>query len=337
MLYNIWVTRACNLKCDYCYEGMEKKSDYFPIEMTDAFVRFIINTGGIKKRHWINFHGGEPLLNFNGILEIVKKLEQCEVFCSYSLTTNGTRFTPEILEFIERHHVDTTISIDGDRETHDHFRKSADGSGSYTAAVQGMKSLIKRNIPVRIRLTFHSQTVSKLLHNIQHILGLGGKTVIAAPDVFDSGWVDGDMLILERQLNLLNDYYHNSIEKQEPEIFISMTHKEEFKKLGICRGGFNEFNIDCDGSIYPCVYTVADRLFRIGDLKQGINQTALDRLSREYEKKNGECEDCGHADRCVACRCKFLNHALTGGFCTPSPVICSIEHAKIKSILKTAE
>jgi len=76
MAYTIWTTGACNLKCKYCYEGLDKPSLYMTSSVAEETLKFIIYDSKKDDELLINFHGGEPFLNFKIIQYFVTQLKE---------------------------------------------------------------------------------------------------------------------------------------------------------------------------------------------------------------------------------------------------------------------
>lgn len=146
MAYMIWVTAACNLRCKYCYEGIEKVHQNMTKQTAMQVIRFIQKDFDSNKEEElvINFHGGEPFLNFKIICFFVSKLkEYYQGKCSlcFTLTTNATLLNAKMILFINDEDIGISVSIDGEKETHDAMRVYADGSGNIYRAYSNRMSL----------------------------------------------------------------------------------------------------------------------------------------------------------------------------------------------------
>ncbi len=138
-MITLQVTQQCNLKCEYCvysggYLNRGHTNARMSFETAKKGIDFLIHNSMDLDRVNVGFYGGEPLLDF----ELVKKciLYALEISegktVTFSMTTNGTLFTREILEFLSLHDVNIAISLDGPREIHDKNRKfAASGCGTF--------------------------------------------------------------------------------------------------------------------------------------------------------------------------------------------------------------
>lgn len=156
--FAIWVTTKCNMRCSYCYEGNDKDSHFMDKKTADETIKFVIEKINKSDMTIIDFHGGEPLLNFPAIKYIVDKLhnEYRDYKFSFGITTNGTICTPEILEFLSHNFgYSLTVSLDGTKKAHEANRKLSNGRGTYYEALRTAMALLtdKQRCDVRIRMT----------------------------------------------------------------------------------------------------------------------------------------------------------------------------------------
>jgi uncharacterized protein len=133
-------THACNFKCTYCYEFSNfaqphSKPGRMKIETAKRTVDWLISTSGTEENLALGFFGGEPLLNFPLIEQTVDYANQQGAAhgkkFSFSLTTNGSLLSEEIIAFLKSHKIKTTISIDGGKEIQNAQRPMVNGKDSY--------------------------------------------------------------------------------------------------------------------------------------------------------------------------------------------------------------
>lgn len=153
------VTEGCNLKCKYCVYFSEAYLHYqrqyqdkmdFSIakKAIDYYIEGYkkVKKGSPYKRGAITFYGGEPLLNFKLIKEIINYLKSIGEDNSfiYSITTNGTLLTNEIIDFLVTNDFVISVSLDGPEEIHDNNRKYIDGRGSFSTVIKNILQLRER-------------------------------------------------------------------------------------------------------------------------------------------------------------------------------------------------
>jgi uncharacterized protein len=124
------LTHNCNLRCSYCYAGPKIKKS-MPLKTALKAIDFL--AGQASGSCTVTFFGGEPLLGFSLLKEIVtysiKTYKQKIIF---RLSTNGTLLSPEIMQYIRKHDIVFALSIDGHKEQHDLCRSSDSQRGSYS-------------------------------------------------------------------------------------------------------------------------------------------------------------------------------------------------------------
>lgn len=319
MFYNLWITRQCNLICKYCYEGLNKENNSFKHQDINQLINFVEKTGKNGVRHWINFHGGEPLLEFNTIMLIIEGFKKRGLEMNYSFTTNGTLFNDYIVKKVKENNIWITVSIDGNKETHNLYRSYKNGTGTYEEVIKNLYRLTSNSILTRIRLTFDSVTVKNLYTNIEHLISIGARTIICVPNYFDNNWDKNTISILEEQILSLNE-----LKKVHKDVYISIIDNNS-KKIGLCQGGIKEYNIDFDSNIYPCAYVVGDHKFLIGNIYDGINQKFIKNIQKICMKNNYGCSNCKYKDYCILSRCKYLNYKITGDLLKVKENICMLQ------------
>lgn len=325
-----WVTNDCNLNCTYCYEGQFKEKKYMSLDVAMHAVNlFLEYYNQINDSELIiRFHGGEPLLNCKAILYIqnmVSKNLKGEL--SYGITTNGCTQTEDAFNVLKSMD-EINISIDGCKEINDLYRKDRNGKGTYDRVIKTVNWL-KQNVDpsvVNIRMTYNSITVNTLAESILHFADIGCKSILPAPDLFDSGWNSDKINILEEQLNKVK----NTIAAKNLEINISGLDRNDFKLRGLCSGGTKSFHINSCGNIYPCTYVVNEKDFCIGNIYAGIDYDKIAKLEKMYTTPNSCCEGCTYYRYCIATRCKLVNWKLTRSLFTPCGAFCAIEKCKLR-------
>lgn len=311
---NIWVTRSCNLNCRYCYEGTSKSDKTLSanhVKWLADYIREELHGSGTL---WINFHGGEPVLAFDKVLELCKKLEPEQNKIFYSMTTNGTLLNDAVLREIKRHEIYLSVSIDGIEQAHDLNRQFLDGRGSFRQAADGAILAQKYGIPIRCRMTVTPNNYRYLFDSVKYLTALGLEDIAAAPDLYNESWTEDILGEIEKIIEGIWTAGYNKFSFFEDEIH----------RKGICMGGREEISIDADLDVYPCSYAVGNEEYLLGNLqrKRIFDRRKLDLLDVMNTEMMEDCEGCGFREYCISGRCRILNKALTGSGNRPSPVIC---------------
>lgn len=252
----ICVTHRCNLNCVYCYETKKDSQNELSFEkaiqiIDDIFLSVADDVYGIE----FCFIGGEPLLRFDLIKEVVEFYEKKNVKKEYifSATTNGTILTPEMREWfkIHKNRMILCLSLDGGRECHNHNR-----SNSYD---QIDFSFFKETYPDQgVKMTLSDYSLPHLYENIKSIHELGFQNINGV-NLYEGNfdWSDEHLLyVMGSQLKLLVEYYceHKEYNNQLFNVPIeNMASKirRKAKSCGIGSQGSSFY--DTDGQRYPCV------------------------------------------------------------------------------------
>ncbi|MEW6606433.1 MAG: radical SAM protein [bacterium] len=139
------LTNKCNLECKYCYADIGTKGKN--ILSNDAIMKILdILASSLYESVLIEFHGGEPLLCWEEIKDIILKYHNKRNFY-FGIQTNGTLLTPKIIDFIKMYSIGIGISIDGPQEIHDRNRCYPNGKGSFSGVMRGISLLKQNKIP----------------------------------------------------------------------------------------------------------------------------------------------------------------------------------------------
>lgn len=308
MLFNIWVTQDCNLSCKYCYEKKKRKR-YMSLEEADTVIAFILKYQ-TDKTNQVNFHGGEPLLNWNVIEYIVKQINHSPLKKGrfrFSFTTNGILLTDEVLYFVKGNDVLISVSIDGKPKTHNKNRVDRTGKDTYYMVEKCLRRLDKSRMNYEIRMTYNAETISELACNAIFLLeNFNCSCLRWAPDYFDCGWNEEKVQIFIKQYRSIMEY-QKRIRKELAEK-IAVFNIDNFNKLGRCCGGITEMNIDTGGGLYPCTFACGKEAFLIGNTKDGPNIERIKKVHGTMQKSYLRCEICPNKDYCMGNRCKMINY-----------------------------
>lgn len=147
-LHLVVLTKRCNLNCTYCHmnpEGMDAKQTDMTTETIDAVVRFALSTP--SPRITFEFQGGEPFLNFPGMVHFVKEVQKQNATVGksidFAVTTNLMVVTDEHMRFCRENRINVSYSLNGPPEMHDSFRVTRSGAGSYAAVMKKLQEFQK--------------------------------------------------------------------------------------------------------------------------------------------------------------------------------------------------
>ncbi len=145
------LTQNCNFRCKYCHytandgEQRTHSNKKMSFSLAKRSVDFLKKHSIDSPEVYVGFYGGEPLLEFQMIKDIVKyaekEFEGKKV--SFSISTNGTLLTAEIMRYMEEHNFDVLVSLDGPKELHDRNRVFLNGEGTFEYVIDKLKYMFQ--------------------------------------------------------------------------------------------------------------------------------------------------------------------------------------------------
>ncbi|MBQ6089562.1 MAG: thioether cross-link-forming SCIFF peptide maturase, partial [Firmicutes bacterium] len=175
------VAHSCNLNCEYCFASQGKYSGeraLMSFETGKRALDFLIEHSGSRRNLEVDFFGGEPLMNWQVLKDLVKYARSVEKQHNknfrFTLTTNGMLIDDEVIEFSNREMSNVVLSLDGRREIHDRYRVDYEGRGSWDRIVPKFQEFVKRRGDKNyyIRGTF-THANPDFLKDIETMLDLG--------------------------------------------------------------------------------------------------------------------------------------------------------------------
>ena len=288
------VAHDCNLKCRYCFaeEGeYHGKRSLMSAEVGKKAIDFIIANSGKRRNLEVDFFGGEPLMNFDVVKEIVEYGREQEKLHDknfrFTITTNGILLDDEKQKYINENMHNVVLSLDGRKEVNDYMRPRAGGQGSYDIIVPKFQKLAEsRNQTdyyLRGTFTHNNLDFSKDVFHIADDLGF--KQVSVEPVVAEA---TESYAITENDLDTIFEEY----EKLAEQLYIRhKTGEKDFnffhfmvdltggpciaKRLSGCGSGTEYLAVTPEGDLYPCHQFVGQEEYKIGSVYNGIENTAI--------------------------------------------------------------
>jgi uncharacterized protein len=137
-------TRLCNLRCAYCYEWRSGPDQTMPFPVAARLIAAALTD---EEHDHVRFtwHGGEPTVMpvdfYRRMLWVQSRFRRPQQVVTNAIVTNGTRLTPEWLEFLAQHEFGVSVSIDGPAELHDTYRIDAAGRPTHARVIAGLEAL----------------------------------------------------------------------------------------------------------------------------------------------------------------------------------------------------
>jgi uncharacterized protein len=225
-------------------------------------------------------------------------------YIDFSMTTNATMLTPEIIGFLAENNVGVTVSIDGPKEANDRFRVFHNGQGSYEVIAPRIKELItthrSRPIGARVTLTAQMADVKKIYRHLTEEMGfdeVGFAPVTTSPVRLYAIGDKGLDTILDQLTELAQEYLEYALEdKHHGFSNVSDTLQELHQgvsKAYPCGAGLGLLGVSPSGDIGLCHRFVDSPAGKIGHVTEGVDRAAqAEHLSRGHINNKYDCHTC---------------------------------------------
>jgi len=304
------IAHTCNLNCSYCFASQGKyhgERAVMSFEVGKRALDFLVENSGSRRNLEVDFFGGEPLMNFDVVKQLVTYARSIEKEKDknfrFTLTTNGVLIDDDVIEFANKEMSNVVLSLDGRKEIHDRFRVDYLGNGSWEKIVPKFQKLVKarggKNYYMRGTFTHANPD---FLEDIKVMLDLGFNELSMEPVVCASGdpseLNEKDIEIVKEQYEKLAELMLEKDEQGKPFTFyhymIDLTGGPcIYKRISGCGSGTEYMAVTPWGDLYPCHQFVGDDKFKLGDIFNGVNNLDIQNefLScNVYARK--ECKDC---------------------------------------------
>ncbi len=338
MKYTLLLTQCCNLACSYCY--VPKRDNAMSRATALDAINFIFRHGQKSAHLEIGFFGGEPLLEFDLIRQLVADIEAHPDWrqerVGLTLVTNGTIFSDEIASFLTRHGVRFCVSCDGPPEVQDRFRRTRAGAASSRLVERTIRSALGSLPAVLVNSVYRPETLDALPETIEYLAGLGVRHLYQNAD-YSAPWRPEDVARLAEVYAAVAERYLAAYRAGAP-LFVSLIDNKVavllrggYHPLERCAMGRRELAFSPDRRIYPCERLVAEDTagsHAIGDLDLGLDLSSLRCRRSPGEELNAECRVCGLRALCMNwCTCS--NYFMTGKYDRVGAFLCASEKAAI--------
>lgn len=304
------VAHTCNLNCSYCFAAQGKfhgKEAIMSFEVGKAALDFLIKNSGSHRNLEVDFFGGEPLMNWQVVKDLVKYARSIEKEAGknfrFTLTTNGMLIDDDVIEFANKEMHNVVLSLDGRKEIHDAKRSDYMGRGSYDVIVPKFKEFVEKrgDKEYYMRGTFTHANVD-FTNDIFHMADLGFNKLSMEPVVCSS---DSPEALTEEDLPKLKEQYEilacEMIKRRKEGRGITFYHYMLdlshgpciYKRIAGCGSGTEYYAVTPTGELYPCHQFVGDEKFCMGNVFDGVTNTALRdefKLCNVYARR--ECDNC---------------------------------------------
>ena len=304
------VAHTCNLNCAYCFASQGKYHGERAVMSFDVgrqALDFLVANSGSRRNLEVDFFGGEPLMNWKVVEELVaygRSLEkEKDKHFRFTVTTNGMLLDDEIIDFCNREMSNVVLSLDGRKEIHDRCRVDYAGNGSWDRIVPKFQKLVKaregKNYYMRGTFTHANPD---FLEDIKTMLDLGFTELSMEPVVCaendPAALTQEDLPVVLKQYEDLARLMLQRKREGRPFTFYHYMLDLSggpciYKRISGCGSGTEYMAVTPWGDLYPCHQFVGEEAFRLGDVWQGVTNTAV---QQEFSSCNvyarEECRDC---------------------------------------------
>ena len=304
------IAHTCNLNCSYCFASQGKyqgERALMSFEVGKRAFDFLIENSGTRRNLEVDFFGGEPLMNWEVVKQLVAYARSVEKEHNknfrFTLTTNGILLNDEIIDFLNKEMSNVVLSLDGRPEVNDHFRRDYAGNGSYEKIVPKFLRLVEKRggKDYYVRGTFTHNNVD-FTNDLFHMADLGFTELsmepVVCPPSDPYALTDEDLPKLFEQYEILAKemikrkkegrgftFYHYMLDlKHGPCIY---------KRITGCGSGTEYMAVTPWGELFPCHQFVGDLKYSLGNIYDGITNTEIQdefRSCNAYARP--ECKDC---------------------------------------------
>ena len=304
------IAHSCNLNCAYCFASQGKyhgERALMSFEVGKQALDFLVANSGNRHNLEVDFFGGEPLMNFDVVKQLVEYARSIEKEKGknfrFTLTTNGVLIDDDVIDFANKEMSNVVLSLDGRKEVHDRFRVDYAGKGSYDNIVPKFQKLVKardgKNYYMRGTFTHHNPD---FLEDIKQMLDLGFTELSMEPVVCAAGdpseLTEADKSIVLEQYEKLAELMLKRDKEGKPFTFYHYMIDLKggpcvYKRISGCGSGTEYMAVTPWGDLYPCHQFVGDDKYLLGNVFDGVQNTAIqDEFLQCNVYARPECRDC---------------------------------------------
>ena len=354
------VAHDCNLSCEYCFAGKGSfggQRSLMDLETGKRGIDFVLYASGNRSHCEVDFFGGEPLLNFTVVKELVSYGKQAAAKINktikFTLTTNAVLLDDEVRNFIKSEDISVVLSLDGRREVNDQMRPYPDGRGSYTEIVSAVQNFIAErpdNSPYAVGTYYYVRGTYTHFNldfdkDVLHLVDLGIKQISLEPVVASP---DEPYAFREEDLSCIMDSYDRLGEKvlelrdkgQDFNFFHFNVAIDQgpclLKRLSGCGAGHEYVAISPEGDLYPCHQFVGQERYKMGSLFASEPHQLDAGLVKTFRSANiyakPTCQECWARFACSG-GCHAANTAFSGDLTRVYSLGCELQKKRLEVAL----
>ena len=342
------IIHACNLRCKYCfadegeYNGHKGKMS---LETAKKAIDYVVKRSGPRKNIEIDLFGGEPTMMMDTIKEIIAYARENEAKWNkrirFTMTTNATLLTDEMMDYMDKELENIILSIDGRKEVNDKVRIRFDGKGSYDQILPNIKKMVAKRDKTKahtVRGTFTRENLD-FYEDVKMMVDEGFREISIEPVVLE----DGHPLALRKEdlpkiFESYDKLYDELVQKKAEGKEFNFYHFKVdlnggpcvYKRISGCGAGFEYVAITPQGEVYPCHQFVGKEEYKLGSIYDDTYNADLGMSFKKAHIYNKpKCRNCWARFYCSG-GCQANNIAFNNDINNPYDIGCQMQKKRIE-------
>ncbi|MCG8482376.1 MAG: thioether cross-link-forming SCIFF peptide maturase [Clostridia bacterium] len=341
------VAHDCNMKCKYCFGSQgsfQGTRELMSLEVGKKALKFLMEHSGSRRNLEVDFFGGEPLMNFDVVKELVaygRKIEkEYNKNIRFTITTNGLSLDDSKTDYINEHMENVILSIDGRPEVNDNMRRTWNDQGTYDLIIDNFKNFVNKRQDklYYVRGTFTKENLD-FSEDVTFLIKQGFKNVSVEPVVVseDIGYAlrMDDFADISVEYGKLADYFIESARDNKVFEFFHFNIDLDqgpcvIKRISGCGAGTEYLAVAPDGDLYPCHQFVGDEKFKIGNvLEKNYQNKWYNTFNAAHIYSKEQCKNCWAKFYCSG-GCHANAYNMNGDILKPHELGCEMEKKRIE-------
>ena len=340
------IAHDCQLRCKYCFAStgdFGKGRKLMSYETGKHAIDFLLENSGDRPNLELDFFGGEPLMNFKVVKQIVEYARSREAEYGkkfrFTITTNGLLLDDDKIDFINREMSNVVLSIDGRKEVNDYFRVLPNGQGCYDMILPKYKKLVegRGDKEYYVRGTFTNKNLD-FSNDVFALYDAGFDQISVEPVVGDSdeyALTEKDLPAVFKEYEVLaKKLIENEKAGNKFNFFHFMLDLDQgpcaIKRLRGCGCGNDYVAVTPDGDIYPCHQFVGIDEYKMGNIDEGtFNQDMKKEFAAAHIYSKPDCKKCWAKFYCSG-GCNANNYQYMGDIHNAHKISCQLEKKRLE-------
>lgn len=340
------IAHDCQLRCKYCFAStgdFGKGRKLMSLETGKHAIDFLLENSGDRPNLELDFFGGEPLMNFKVVKQIVEYARSREKEYNkkfrFTITTNGLLLDDDKIDFINKEMSNVVLSIDGRKEVNDYFRVLPNGQGCYDMIISKYKKLVegRGDKEYYVRGTFTNRN-KDFSNDVFALYEAGFDQISVEPVVGDS---DEYALVMDDLPEIFKEYerladriIENEKNGKKFNFFHFMIDLDQgpcaIKRLRGCGCGNDYVAVTPDGDIFPCHQFVGIDEYKMGNIDEGtFDQEMKKDFAAAHVYSKPDCRECWAKFYCSG-GCNANNYQYEGDIRKAHKISCELEKKRLE-------